>query len=101
VLEGPDNRFPRLRVVAGDELRPGVALGHEPDEGLAAELGLSRVIGLRVVLPLAGSGQCCGASGVVAVRTSTVVGEFRVGLERLGPEPGGSGIALRIVAYPP
>ena len=71
----------------------------EPAQGLRRELGLRRVVGGRVVLALAGGGQRGGAGGVVAVLGLAVVAELRVGGQRLGPEPGGGGVALRVVAH--
>ena len=90
---------PQLGVAAVEELRPGVSLGLQPVEGLAAELRLRGVVGRRVVLSLAGDGQCGGAGGVVARLVSAVVAELRVSLQRLGEQPGGGGEPLRVVAH--
>ena len=69
----------------------------QPVEGLAAEFGPRRVVGLRVVLALAGGGQGGGAGGVVGVLGLAGFGQRRVGLQRLGPEPRGGGVPLRLV----
>ena len=82
-----------------EELRPGGQLGLQPAEGLAAELRPGGVVGRRVVLALPGGGQRRGAGGVVAVLGLAVVAELRVGLQGLGPEPGGGGVAFRVVAH--
>ena len=99
VLEGLRDDGPGLGRAGFEELRPGGQLGLEPVEGLAAELGLGGVVGRRVVLALAGGGQGGGAGGVVAVLGLAVVAELRVGLQGLGPEPGGGGMAFRVVAH--
>ena len=91
-------------VVQGPAARGGVGVellavqrqvGPEPVQGPAPELGAGRLIGRRVIVAPPATGQRRGAGGVVAAGGRQIVGELRVGLERLGPAPGGGGVTLR------
>src|SRR5262249_2351605 len=56
-----------LRLPPREHVRPGVEVGAEPGEGLAAEAGALPGVELAGLLPLAGGGQGGGAGSLVAV----------------------------------
>ena len=76
-------------------------LGPEPAERLAAKLGARGLIRLGVVLALAAACQRCRAGGIVGVSGLTILGEFWIGLKRLGIELGRCDVELAIVTELP
>src|SRR5262249_35034461 len=60
--------------------------------------GPVRLVEGRVVLALAAAGQLRGTDGVVAVLDPYILGQLRLGMERLGAQPGRGAMELLLIA---
>src|SRR5437763_3733559 len=73
---------------------PGSKVGAQPSKGLTTKAGVLFGLQLGGILALSAASQRRGAGGVVAVRATEIICEFRLGCECLAIEAGGGGMQL-------